>query len=83
MSDEGRHESATERESGDRVVLRVVRGDPEPDELAAVVTVLAARQASAAAEQRAKRSLWAARSRQVRPALHPAPGAWRASSLPR
>ncbi|MFL6178376.1 MAG: acyl-CoA carboxylase subunit epsilon [Actinomycetes bacterium] len=65
------------------VVLRVDRGNPEPDEVAAVVAVIAARMAQVATGQRTKRSLWASRSRQVRPPLHPAPGAWRASSLPR
>ncbi|HEX5017691.1 MAG TPA: acyl-CoA carboxylase epsilon subunit [Actinomycetes bacterium] len=67
----------------ERPILRVVRGEPDEDELAALVAVIAARAARGEAEQRARKSLWAARSRQVRPPLRPAPGAWRASSLPR
>ena len=31
----------------------------------------------------APRSLWRSRSRNIRPAVSPAPGAWRASGLPR
>jgi predicted DNA-binding transcriptional regulator YafY len=70
--------------SGDAPLLRVVAGDPEPDELAALVAVLAARSsAESNATRSAKRSLWAAHSRQVRPALRPGSGAWRASTLPR
>jgi hypothetical protein len=63
-------------------VLRVVRGTPTPAELAALVTVVSA---AAAAPQAAPRplSVWAARSRLVRPPLRPAPGAWRASAWPR
>ena len=66
-------------------LLRVVSGDPTPDELAALLTVLAARSSNGrgGAGAASKRSLWAARSRQVRPAVGPGPGAWRASSLPR
>lgn len=66
-----------------RALLRVVSGNPEPDELAAVVTVLAARAGGGAEAAPARRSLWASRSRQVRPALRPGAGAWRASTLPR
>jgi hypothetical protein len=68
-------------------VLRVVRGEPTAEELAALVTVLAARStAAAAAGRRAHaeaRSLWRDRSRNVRPPLSAGPGAWRASGLPR
>lgn len=69
--------------------LRVVRGDPTPEEVAALVAVLTARAAAAregAGERRASR--WADRSRLLRgpaaEALRPrGPGAWRASGLPR
>jgi hypothetical protein len=66
-------------------VLRVIRGEPTADELAAVVVVLAARAAEAGPEPapRPARSQWAAKARQMRPQLTPGPGAWRASALPR
>ena len=63
--------------------LSVVRGQPDDDELAALVVVVAARSRTAEPGHTSRRSLWASRSRQVRPPLHPSPGAWRASSLPR
>ena len=61
-------------------LLRVVRGDATPEEIAALVAVLTSR-GSLEAPAEAPRSLW---GRPVlRTALHPGPGAWRASSLPR
>ncbi|MFC6089471.1 acyl-CoA carboxylase subunit epsilon [Saccharothrix lopnurensis] len=63
--------------------LRVVRGNPDDEELAAltaVVAALASRPAPQAAAPR--RSAWADRSRLVRRPLHAGPGAWRASGLP-
>ncbi len=62
--------------------LFLVRGEPTPEELAAVVTVLSARGGAAAPPPaRAPRSLWAAPV--LRAPLVPGPGAWRASALPR
>jgi hypothetical protein len=68
----------------ERPVLTVVRGEPTPEELAAVVVVLAARtgQAGPAAAARPP-SQWAAKDRQMRPQLTAGHGAWRASALPR
>jgi len=66
-------------------VLRVVRGDPTPEELAALVAVLAARSAAAAAAASTAApppSAWRDRRRYVRRPLSPGPGAWRASSWP-
>ena len=60
--------------------LRVIRGDATPEELAAVVALLAAASGSPAAPEPEVRSLWAAP--QLRGALHAGPGAWRASGLP-
>jgi hypothetical protein len=65
-----------------RPLLSVVRGDPTPAELAAVVVVLAARAGDPPAVSR-PRSQWAARERLMRPPLAAGPGAWRASALPR
>ena len=56
-------------------LLRVVRGEPTDDELAALVAVVAARAAvSAERERPAVRSRWAAP--RPRPTLRPGPGAW-------
>ncbi len=62
-------------------LLRVVRGDPSSEELAALVAVLAARASGVDEPARRPRPLW---GRPVlRPSLTPGPGAWRASGLPR
>ena len=63
-------------------MLRVVAGNPTPDEIAVVVSVLAAR-AGAGTEEQPQFSLWARKSRNVRPVLRPGFGAWRASYMPR
>jgi hypothetical protein len=61
-------------------LLRVVKGDPTPEELAALIAVVSTR-GGAAEEPAPRRSLWAAPV--LRGPLTPGPGAWRASSLPR
>jgi hypothetical protein len=69
----------------DRPVLRVVRGDATPEEIAAVVAVLLLRPAasdSADSAPRSSPSAWADRSRQLRRPVFPGPGAWRRSGLP-
>jgi Acyl-CoA carboxylase epsilon subunit len=64
-------------------VLRVIRGDATPEEIAAVVAVLLARSAAASAPPAAPApSAWADRSRQLRRPLFPGPDAWRRSALP-
>ncbi|WP_433474525.1 acyl-CoA carboxylase subunit epsilon [Spirillospora sp. CA-142024] len=75
--------------------LQVVRGEPGPEEIAALVAVLTARARAAAAARDgagrggpARPSRWADRSRLVRGTfageIAPrGPGAWRASGLPR
>jgi hypothetical protein len=63
-------------------VLRVVRGEPTDDEVAALVVAMTARSIAAPA-QAPPRSLWRSRGRNIRPAVSPAAGAWRASGLPR
>ncbi len=64
-----------------RPALRIVHGEPTPEEIAALVTVLAARGGAVAAEAR-PRSTWNDRGRAVQPPLIPGPGAWKASALP-
>jgi len=65
----------------------VVRGDATAEEIAALVTALAAvaaaRSQSAAAAQRAPgRPSWNAPARMLRTPVHPAVGGWRRSALP-
>jgi hypothetical protein len=62
-------------------LLRIVSGSPTPDEIAVVVAVLSTR--GRAAVEAPQFSLWARKSRQVRPNLRPGFGAWRASMMPR
>ncbi|GAA1973007.1 acyl-CoA carboxylase epsilon subunit [Catenulispora subtropica] len=75
--------------AGEAAEIRVVQGNPTPEELAAVVTVLAAASVAAAQsrsdnDRRQAVSLggWSAPERGVRPALRSGPGGWRASALP-
>jgi hypothetical protein len=64
-------------------VLRVVRGNATAEELAALVTVLAARSAGTAAPDRRPRSRWADPRRLVQGHTAAAHGGWRSSALPR
>lgn len=68
----------------ERPVLRVVKGDPTPEELAALVAVVQAR-VSAAGKPAARKvkSGWAAYWRSVREPVQHGPGGWRASARPR
>ncbi len=62
--------------------LRVVRGDPTPEELAALVAVLGAMGGDEAPAPRPA-SVWAAPARRHREPHRHGAGGWRASSLPR
>jgi hypothetical protein len=68
-----------------RPVLRIVRGEPDAAELAALTAVLAA--AGGAADDEAPdptpASGWARHVDLVRGPVHPGPGGWRASARPR
>ena len=71
--------------------LRVVRGNPTAEELAALTLVLAARARAAAAAAAARpaastpasRSSWSAKSRLLRQTVSPGSGGWKRSALPR
>ena len=65
--------------------LTIVRGDPTPEEIAALVAVLTARLQSAghAKSGGAPRYGWSSRSRLMRGPISRSPGGWRASGLPR
>jgi hypothetical protein len=68
--------------SDERPVLRVVKGDATPEEVAALVAVIAAL-GSGPAEVKAKpRSTWADPAHRRRTPLPHGPGAWRSSGLP-
>jgi hypothetical protein len=65
-------------------ILRVVRGEPTPEELAALVAVVAAHSAAAAATQEEpprRLSAWTDRRQGMRQPVHVGPGAWVASGF--
>ncbi|WP_369051884.1 acyl-CoA carboxylase subunit epsilon [Kineococcus terrestris] len=71
--------------------LRIERGHPEPEELAALTVVLTSTLSTAAAQPaagtgvgaEAPRSRWADRRHVLGLPPRPGPGGWRASALPR
>ncbi len=63
-----------------RPVLRVISGNPTPEELAAVIALVTARSGGGAEAEPEPVSLWY--RPQLRGALHAGPGAWAASGLP-
>jgi len=64
--------------------LRIEAGEPTPEELAAVVAVLAARRGGTAPNTLdVARSAWSAPARSHRGIHAPGPGAWRGSAWPR
>jgi Acyl-CoA carboxylase epsilon subunit len=64
--------------------LRVIRGEPTADELAALVAVLGARAAGVrTGSDRSPRSAWADPGARLRFPPAPGPGGWRRSALPR
>jgi acyl-CoA carboxylase epsilon subunit len=67
-----------------RPFLRVVRGDATPEEIAALVVLLAARNGAdeTSGQARSVKNTWSDRSRSLRRPLSPGPGAWRSSGLP-
>lgn len=67
-----------------RPVLRIVRGEPDAAELAALTAVLAAASVGDdEAPDPTPTSGWARRTDLVRGPVHPGPGGWRASARPR
>ena len=67
-----------------RPPLRVIRGDATPEEVAAVIAVLAAAGGSPESDSGGRRrpSRWAAPAGRLRPAVPHGLGAWRGSALP-
>lgn len=64
-------------------LLRVVRGEPTAEELAALVAVVTAQATAGAGDQPVRRTAWNDPARLVRTPVSPGPGGWRASALPR
>ena len=64
-------------------LFSVVKGEPSPDELAALTVVLLAAASGGEQPEGSPASPWSARSGQIRGPLDHGPGAWRASGLPR
>ncbi|GAB2981602.1 acyl-CoA carboxylase subunit epsilon [Saccharothrix stipae] len=63
--------------------LRVVRGNPDDVELAAVTAVVVGLAAAGGPTgDEPRRSAWSDKSRQVRRPIPHGPGAWRTSTLP-
>jgi hypothetical protein len=63
-------------------LLRIVKGNPTPEEVAALVAVVSsmATAAEAAAQDKTPRPEWSARHRMLRQPHRHGPGAWRASA---
>jgi hypothetical protein len=64
-------------------LLRIVKGDPTPQEVAALVSVvsaMAAGAAGAAADDRTPKSEWSAHHRKLRTSHRHGVGAWRTSA---
>ena len=82
---EPQHTEQTEAAPEQTPILRIVKGDPTPDEVAALVAVVSA-MAGAAAEVAGRatrpRPQWSAPARRLRGRHTHGPGAWRAAGLP-
>jgi len=63
-------------------LLRVVKGDPTPEELAALVGVIASLGGAATPAPR-RTSEWSAPHRKLRVTFPAGPAGWRSSSLPK
>jgi acyl-CoA carboxylase epsilon subunit len=74
--------SETETAEPTPPLLRIVKGDPTPEEVAALVAVVSAMAAGAQAStaQGRPKSQWASHARRLRGPHRHGPGAWRASA---
>jgi Acyl-CoA carboxylase epsilon subunit len=82
MVDEAPEEQTPEQR---RALFRVVRGEPDDAELAALTVVVAAAASAPAAEPATTgpRGVWVERAAMLRRPLYPGPDAWRTSTWPR
>jgi acyl-CoA carboxylase epsilon subunit len=63
--------------------LRIVKGNPTDEEVAALVAVVSVLDAGGEEERTRPRSAWSDRRTMVREPLAHGPGAWRTSAFPR
>lgn len=79
MSGDGMPDAPSERP-----ILRIVRGEPTDEELAALTAVLvaAANRPAGTAPPPDEPSWWSRPGSRLRRPVHPGPGAWRASGWP-
>ena len=80
MSSEEVEESVDGAAAPSKPLLRVVKGNPTAEELAALVAVVAARSAGGTTMKKPLRSEWGHPARAVRGAHRPGPDAWRRSA---
>ena len=85
MTDTAPEATAPEAAEDSAALLKVVRGQPTAEELAALVAVIASQAAAASGGPATARkaSGWTDRSRYVHAPGTPSPGGWRASAFPR
>ena len=74
--------SADEPTAEPAPLLRVVNADATPEEIAAIVAVLASLGGAEAPRER-RTPEWQAHHRKVRPSFAHGPGGWRSSGMPR
>ena len=79
MSRQSENEAADGQQPS-RPLLRVVRGEPDDAELAALIAVVAAAATPTRAAEPEVADAWRDRSHLVRRPFTPGPGAWRASA---
>jgi hypothetical protein len=73
---------AQQSEEPQRPVLRIIKGDATPEEIAALVAVVAALGGGTEPPTRRTQE-WSAHHRKTRVSLPHGPGGWRSSALPR
>ena len=79
---EDRSERSDERSREEpETLLRVVRGRPDADELAAVTAVISVTNANTTARKPAAARVWAAPARSMRQPIRAGEGAWASSAL--
>ena len=83
MSEVGPGAAPDEPDEPQQPLLRVVRGEPTAEELAALVAVVTARAAAGAGDRPRRRTAWNDPTRLVRGPVHRGPDGWRASAFPR
>ena len=83
MSDEPPAPDATQEPPDQRPILRIVKGDPDAEEVAALVAVVAALGSGGSEPAPRRTAEWSAHHRKVRTSLPHGPGGWRSSALPR